>query len=286
MAALGLTALFGTRAARFKREAWPNAPFVAHGPLARLAGLLPRRRDLGSLLALPAAKTYAQVRQGPRFSNTEIAPEAAPAMHAAGLSVYLWEVALEAHAWLAALRTDLALGEGLPRVGLFASRTGVGAPIHFDGQESLVVQLIGKKEWTIGQNHNVAWPAINHVAVEPVPPELAPIWRGRAPSAGDTTLVLKPGSVMFLPRGYWHTTRTLDDSVHLDLMMPLPTWADVLVAEFSEQLQGDPRWREPAVDAGRTGQMAGALRAEAQRFEARSHAAAGSRPARKKTSRR
>jgi 50S ribosomal protein L16 3-hydroxylase len=290
---MGLAALLGVKQAeRFLQSAWPNAPFVVHGPLQRLSGLISPKvaGDLSALFALPAQKTFAQLRDGERFSNAEVTVEAALALHRSGVSIYQWEVALQsrgAQKWLGALRRDLGLPDGLPRIGLFASRKGVGAPIHFDGQESLVVQLAGKKEWTIAANENIAFPGTNHVAADAVPAELKSKWKGRAPSKvarNSKRVVLAPGSVMFLPRGFWHSTRTIQDSAHFDLMLPLPTWKDVLVAQLGEQLEADPRWRAPAVDAAQSLAMAQALAEEARRYVARFHGASGSRPASRKAS--
>lgn len=287
---MGLAALLGPRQARsFLSSSWPSSAFVVHGPLARLAGLITARRanDVNALFALPAQKTFAQVRNGARFSNAEVTVDVALALHRSGVSIYLWEVELQARRWFAALRRDLGLPEGLPRVGLFASRKNVGAPLHFDGQESFVVQLAGKKEWTIAANRNVDFPSLNHVAAEPLGSELRSMWRGRAPKKmppDARKVVLSPGSVMFLPRGYWHSTHTIKDSVHLDLMLPLPTWKDLLIGQLSEQLGADSRWRAPAVDAAIAAQMVDALAHEAQRYVERFHGASGSTPASRKVS--
>lgn len=289
---MGLTALLGRGQVAGFLEVWPNAPFVSHGPLARLSGLIAPTvaGDLSALFALPAQKTFAQLRDGARFSNAEVTIAVALALHRAGVGIYQWEVELpsrSAQKWLAALRRDLALGEGLPRIGLFASRTNVGAPMHFDGQESFVVQLAGRKEWTIAANHNVAFPTLNHVAADPVPAELQPSWLGVAPSAipaDAQRVVLEAGSVMFLPRGYWHATRTLEDSVHFDLMLPLPTWKDVVIGQLAEQLAEDPRWRAPAVDSRHTPLMLDALTEETRRYVERCQGATGSTPASRKVS--
>jgi len=290
---MGLAALLGpAQVEPFLATAWPHTPFVVHGALARLKGLIAPKvtRDLDALFELPAQKTFAQLREGPRFSNAEVTLEVARALHRTGVSIYRWEVELPsrgAQQWLARLRRDLGLSDALPRVGLFASRKDVGAPLHFDGQESFVVQLAGRKEWTIASNHNVAFPTQNYVAADPLPPELHASWRGRAPTkipSDARRVVLEPGSVMFLPRGHWHATRTLQDSVHFDLMLPLPTWKDLLIGQLTEQLAADPKWRAPAVDPALAPQMLDALTDEVQRYLERCQGASGSTPASRKVS--
>ncbi len=271
---MALAELLGARQAeRFLRTAWPSAPFLAHGPLERLSGLVDPKAafDLPSLLRLPAGATYAQVRDGPRFPSYAVSPEAALAFYRAGVSIYCWEVTLSrprTRRWLAQLRSELGVSDQLPRFGVFASRAQVGAPLHFDSQESFIVQLKGKKEWTFAPNHNISFPGVNHVAVDPVPAELLPDWKGRTPRtlANARRVVLRPGSVLFLPRGYWHSTRTVQDSVHLDVMFPLPTWSDVLLGRLKAQLDGQAHWRAPAVGAEWMFQMARELVTQAERL--------------------
>jgi 50S ribosomal protein L16 3-hydroxylase len=59
-------------------------------------------------------------------------------------------------------------------------------------------------------------------------------------------VVLKPGSVLYLPRGWWHATRTLEDSVHLDLLTALPTWADVFRPVLEGIFARGTHWLTPA----------------------------------------
>jgi ribosomal protein L16 Arg81 hydroxylase len=57
---------------------------------------------------------------------------------------------------------------------------------------------------------------------------------------------MKPGSVMYLPRGWWHSTHTSEPSVHLDLLGALPTWADAARVQLEAALR-DEVWRSPMV---------------------------------------
>ncbi|MCC6336610.1 MAG: hypothetical protein IT380_21805 [Myxococcales bacterium] len=59
-------------------------------------------------------------------------------------------------------------------------------------------------------------------------------------------VVLEPGSVLFLPRGWWHATQTLEDSVHVDLLTAVPTWADRLREEVEAVFARAVHWRTPA----------------------------------------
>jgi hypothetical protein len=43
------------------------------------------------------------------------------------------------------------------------------------------------------------------------------------------TVELRPGSVMFMPRGTWHDTETVEEeSLHFNVQSGLPTWKDAI----------------------------------------------------------
>ncbi|MFD4537320.1 JmjC domain-containing protein [Kitasatospora sp. NPDC058397] len=107
------------------------------------------------------------------------------------------------HAPVRALATDIAVELGR-RTEAFCFATGAGRrglDVHRDDADVLVVQLAGKKEWTVHEA-----PADGR-------------WRpGLAPEPGAVALnsVLEPGEVLYVPRGAPHTaTGHQGLSVHL-----------------------------------------------------------------------
>jgi 50S ribosomal protein L16 3-hydroxylase len=69
---------------------------------------------------------------------------------------------------------------------------------------------------------------------------------------------LRPGSVLFLPRGYWHQTRARAGSLSLNFTFDQPCWADVVLPEIRRALLREERWRELAQGAGTPGRAAAA----------------------------
>jgi 50S ribosomal protein L16 3-hydroxylase len=250
----GLEALLAPESTwRFFEEAWPDEPFLVRGPLSRLHGLADVK-ELASAAALSQVECRALLAQSQklqdRFGNVAIAPALAQAMVEAGFTLYFNEPRFPSRSlwrWVHALEKDLSLRPGTIRPSAFFSSKGKGARMHFDNTESLVVQVRGRKVWRIARNDAVPYPPVNYLEGDPLPPELAALVKKpmKAPTKVKR-VVLEPGSVLFLPRGWWHATETLEDSLHLDLLMAVPTWADVLRDEVEQVLARAPHWRTPA----------------------------------------
>ena len=179
-----------------------------------------------------------------------VTPELAPAMVEKGFTLYFNEPRFPSRSlwrWVHALERDLSLPRGTMRPSAFFSAKGKGARMHFDNTESLVVQVRGRKVWRIARNDAVPYPPVNYLEGEPLPPELAALVKRQLKAPKPVRrVVLEPGHVLFLPRGWWHATETLEDSLHLDLLMAVPTWADLLRGEVEQVFARAPHWRTPA----------------------------------------
>jgi len=250
----GLAALLAvTSTRRFFADAWPDEPFLARGPVSRLKGLadVPELASVEALAQVECRAVLAQSqRLAYRFGNVAVAPELAPAMVEKGFTLYFNEPRFPTRSlwtWVRALEQELSLPAGTMRPSAFFSAKGRGARMHFDATESFVVQVRGKKVWRIARNDAVPSPPVNYLEGDPLPPELAGLAKRpfRAPKK-VRRVVLEPGSVLFLPRGWWHATETLSDSLHLDLLMAVPTWADVLRPWVEDVFARGAHWRTPA----------------------------------------
>lgn len=253
----GLSTLLGrfpTR--RFFASHWPGGLLVQHGAPRRLSGLIdvPELADVDALTALPARQWLVQSgRFRNRFGNVPVTGEAAAEFFHTGHTIYAVEPELRAPRfleWLAALERDLKVAPGLVLPSVFLSKPGKGSRMHFDAQESFVVQVRGRKRWWLAPNRDVRFPAENYIAGDPVPPSLQ-VQLDRAPAQvlpdDAVEVVLEPGSIMFVPRGTWHATETLEESWHLDLMLPLPTWGDVMAARLGAHFHASAHWRAPMI---------------------------------------
>ena len=153
--------------------------------------------------------------------------------------------------WLRALWEDL----GLPamtaaRCMVYATPDGKGTAPHFDQNVNFVLQLQGTKRWSIAPNLNVENPTQRHTMGLPLDPELAsysleePMPK-RMP-ADSRQIVLKPGSVLFVPRGFWHSTEAKGEALALNFTFSQPTWIDLFTTALRSRLSLSRDWRELA----------------------------------------
>jgi len=89
-------------------------------------------------------------------------------------------------------------------VNLYAGwRTQKCLDLHWDVQDTMILQASGRKHWTVYQ------PTRLHPLkeeVEPDKPTGNPCWDG----------ILEDGDLLYIPRGWWHVARPLDEpSLHL-----------------------------------------------------------------------
>lgn len=113
-----------------------------------------------------------------------------------------------------------------------------GFKLHWDTHDVLVLQIAGSKRWHI-YDSPLELPHEDHMR------EL-PEWIKRARK--DTELLLKPGSVLFLPRGYIHGAEAEDEhSLHITIGLRSLTVADIVLAEFRRSSLLDIEMREVAM---------------------------------------
>jgi 50S ribosomal protein L16 3-hydroxylase len=152
--------------------------------------------------------------------------------------------------WLTAIHSDL----GLPmstyaRCMVYATPDGKGTAAHFDQNINFVLQLHGTKTWWIASNMSVENPTERFTIGQPIDPELASYayteMPGEMPSP-QKKIVLKPGSVLFVPRGFWHRTEAEGEALALNFTFSQPTWVDLLTLALRSRLLLSPDWRELA----------------------------------------
>lgn len=105
-----------------------------------------------------------------------------------------------------------------------------------------MLQIAGSKRWRI------------HKPPLPLPRRSQPFDpRGYVPSAPLSELDLVPGDLLYLPRGFVHTTETADSfSVHVTLGTTVYTWIELLT-EWAQLSKQSPSFRRalPPGFAGR-----------------------------------
>lgn len=253
----GLAALLGAvPVERFLAETWPDGLLAVHGPLERL----------GELAALPPAEGAEAmlrawerpVRLADKHGGRLVPVERACALFRDGCHLAFANVERawpRLRAWLARLAWEL----GVPvntygRCLVYASPDGAGEGLHFDENVNFIVQLHGVKRWRVAPNRHVRLPTERFTAAAPhVSPDLALYATQPLPLAmpdDAETIDLAPGSVLVLPRGQWHATTAIGESVSLNFTFDQPTWADILTPALQRSLLRHESWRALARGAG------------------------------------
>jgi ribosomal protein L16 Arg81 hydroxylase len=108
-----------------------------------------------------------------------------------------------------------------------------GFDCHYDTHEVFILQIEGEKEWFV-YPPTLTHPLPNMSSSAQAPPESPPYIH----------CILKPGDVLYIPRGHWHYAIACEQpSLHLTIGIECQTgldWAGWLL----HQLQQDPAWRE------------------------------------------
>lgn len=106
-------------------------------------------------------------------------------------------------------------------VNLYAGwRTQWGFDLHWDPQETVVLQVSGRKHWKVYRPTRLHpfYPSTEDSEAAP-PPTEAPLWEG----------TLLDGEMIYLPRGWWHVAVPLDEpSLHLTVTIVPPKGVDFL----------------------------------------------------------
>jgi 50S ribosomal protein L16 3-hydroxylase len=250
----GISALFSPLSRdQFLTEKWPNELVVINGPPERYAGLtdVPAFRSISGFFdAWPGVA---------RVPDGSLQPAKVAMQHferGASVSFDMAEKVIPGlRPWLSKLQLDLCLPANvLGRCIVYASAAGTGARMHFDQNANFVIHLHGEKVWTVAPNRHVKNPTGQYIAgSSELSPELQAYCSANLPKtmpADSEKVRLRRGSVMFLPRGYWHSTNATTDSLQLNFTFSQPTWVDVLLPAIYRRLLRHDHWRALADGAG------------------------------------
>jgi quercetin dioxygenase-like cupin family protein len=256
----GLAALVAPVPIRqFLQEFWPERIFHAHGSLSRLPALF-RSPALSSFRALTQRYQgwlgFGRGQQGSRMISVQ---QVSPAhLYEMGLSVYLPDIVPSvqgAEDFLRQLESELGLAAGCARMTVWASPKGDGAPTHFDGEDVFSIQLAGSKRFEVAPMTEYAYPVGAQFAPGAAPYDemYAQIRDGFPDAAGVEfeSVEMKPGSVLFVPRGTWHRTVAEQDSFAISIGLNPPSIAETFLDQLRYVLLQDPQWRRPVYGASR-----------------------------------
>lgn len=232
-----------------------NEPFVVHHkePIKALMDL-PFLSSLESLInawPFPIEAHLPDVRD--EASAIETTPKDAQKLFDNGMGLLFKEankISPVLQNWVDAIRQDLGLSAlTFGRNLIYATPDGKGTAPHFDQNINFVFQLHGTKVWTMAPNKDVIHPMTRHTMGLATDPELESYLNSPLPQQMPRDILrceLKPGSLLFVPRGYWHSTEAAGDALALNFTYTAPTWIDLFTAALRGRLAQSPEWRETA----------------------------------------
>jgi hypothetical protein len=125
-----------------------------------------------------------------------------------------------------------ALGHPAQANAYYTPRSAQGLPVHHDTHDVFVLQVAGEKRWLVYE------PALEL----PLKDQRSSAELGE-PGEAVEDRVLRPGDMLYLPRGWLHEALTSDsDSLHLTIGVNVVTWLDAFKAAL-EELGDDVRFR-------------------------------------------
>lgn len=152
--------------------------------------------------------------------------------------------------WLEEIKKDLGLSQmTYARSLIYATPDGKGTAAHFDQNINFVYQVHGTKVWNMARNTDLVNPLTRHTMGTMPDPEMMGYLEAPLPTSMPKeveTYELRPGSVLFVPRGYWHSTEAEGDALALNFTFTVPTWLDLFTAALRSRLAMSPEWRETA----------------------------------------
>ncbi len=207
-------------------ESWPDLVQVH----------LPDLRDEASAIDVPAsdARKYFEEGMGLLFNDVN------------RISPVLQE-------WVDQIKTDLGISkQSYGRSLVYVTPDGKGTAPHFDQNINFVLQIHGTKKWTLATNKSVMNPMDRHTMGLTVDPEMMSyLEKPMAETMPDETINfdLGPGSLLYVPRGVWHSTEAEGHAISLNFTFTAPAWMELFLGALRSRLVLSPEWRESALVA-------------------------------------
>jgi 50S ribosomal protein L16 3-hydroxylase len=156
--------------------------------------------------------------------------------------------------WVDQIRADLGLSSlTYGRSLIYATPDGKGTAPHFDQNINFVLQIHGTKKWTMAKNETVQNPTVRHTMGQFIDPEMMSYLESPMPEtmpAETFTFDLTPGTLLFVPKGVWHSTEAEGHALSLNFTFTAPSWAELFLSALRSRLNLSPEWRETADGVG------------------------------------
>jgi 50S ribosomal protein L16 3-hydroxylase len=242
----------------FLREVWGKQWLFVREPEGEAEALAARltNSSIRELLRMSRGQVIVMhATADGEYRGTKVAATEAFEFYESNLPLYfdLADSVPQVAAWVNALARDLQLPRANVRVSVFASPVGGKTECHFDSNENFTIQLRGSKRWRMAPNTSVRDPVDRFTASHHKSPIMALCYeeefRSEPPLFEVADLV--PGSMLYVPRGYWHDVEAIDTarseaSLSLNLCIKQEYWLAYLLPLIERRLVAEPAWREAA----------------------------------------
>lgn len=244
----------------FFKHHWLQAPLFVPAVRNKLKELLelPQLQSLDALAAARSLKVRACLPDfDDEYSSISLEPQDALKAFRNNMTLVFDSMQKQDKTiaeFLGKIREDLGLVTGgaennlcQARSIVYATPAGAGTRMHFDANANFVIQLSGTKRWLLAPNTSVTNPTERFtVGSFEMPAALekqchAELLHEVPEDASE--ILMEPGCVLYVPRGYWHATDTEEDSLSLNFTFSQPSWADVFTKSMQEWLLNSPDWR-------------------------------------------
>lgn len=247
----------------FFKNYWPHTPLFIPATKNKLQDLfeLPQLQSLEQLAAVRQLKVRACLPDfDDEYSSIHLDPKDAIKVYDNNMTLVFDSMQTQdplIAETLKNIREDLGLVTGgfennlcKARSIAYATPAGCGTRLHFDANVNFVIQIHGSKTWMLAPNTSVKNPTerfttgafeMSAALEKQCHAELL----AELPE-DSTEILMEPGCVLFVPRGYWHETTTNEESLSLNFTFSQPTWADIFTKSLQELLLNSPEWRELA----------------------------------------
>lgn len=215
----------------FNPDAGPAIAGLAELPALRSPTSILGELRSDTLLVMPPALSGEGYGGG-----IEVRKRDAAGFYAAGMTLWIKRAQdsfPECGAFLGNVARELGLPADRIEAQLWISPPGKGTLAHYDASEVLNVQLRGTKRWQIAPNREIRYPNVDSQI------------RPKGLAEGLVGLDMTPGSALFLPRGYWHSTQAVDESISLTLFIRSTTWLTLMQELMAARFVRDESWRKP-----------------------------------------
>lgn len=234
--------------ATFVKRFWQKRSLFVRGSASRLGRL--RRQlfdfDLEAILRrVDPSKVVPQSREPKRIPQ---ARDHATLMqlHRDGVQLYIQAGSLPGiDRWVSSTATALAMLRPRGRGDLYATREGGGLDVHFDANDNFTIQLAGKKTWWFGAVPAVDRPVVNSPVIQHEGASYVP--RGLEPATTQRRVTLRPGDMLYIPRGTWHSTHAEEESLSFDINIHPTPWAEVIFESLHLLTLRSRDWRGSAL---------------------------------------